>query len=595
MIIQRIFSLLDKRKQKQSVIVFAAYLLMGVLELVGVGSIGPFISIASSPAIIHTNKYLSALYEHFNFTSDNSFIITCGVCVIIILCVSNVSLAGINFVNYYFSARCRHSIGVRLFEKYLRQPYVFFLNVNTATISNRLLGEVNNFVNSVLLSSLQLISASIISLFIIVLLVLLNPFLALSVSVVLAACYLFIFAVVRKYIAKKGRENVKYDTLKYKYINESFGGIKDVKIMGKEKVFIDLFSGPSLKYARNSVFGDLANELPRFLVETVALSGIILVIIFMIKSGQSMGQFLPVLTIYAFGAYRLLPNVQKMYRAFSSIRFHTQAVDDLTRDLNGLPDSAIASGADVPRMPFSGSIELSGISFSYPNTDKNVIRNQSISIKHNSSVALVGATGCGKTTLADIILGLLEPQMGKIVIDGTEVTNANIKSWQKNLGYVPQNIYLTDDTVKNNIAFGIEPDEIDDVAVENAAKMANIHHFIVEELKEDYNTLIGERGIRLSGGQRQRIGIARAIYHDPSVLILDEATSALDSLTESAIMDAIGNLSSKKTIIMIAHRITTVKSCDVIYMMERGVIVDSGNYGELYERNAVFRRLADGK
>jgi ABC-type multidrug transport system fused ATPase/permease subunit len=284
-----------------------------------------------------------------------------------------------------------------------------------------------------------------------------------------------------------------------------------------------------------------------------------------------------------------------MFRAVSSIRYNFPIVENLYRDFNELPPGNALADENVPCLDFDRFIKLENITFSYPNNDKIIIKNQNILINRNTSVALVGPTGCGKTTLADIILGLLEPQTGNIFIDNQQINEKNKINWQKNLGYVPQLIYLTDDTIRSNIAFGINPKDINDEAVINAAKMANIHEFIVSELDDNYNTIIGERGIRLSGGQRQRIGIARALYHDPSVLILDEATSALDTLTENAIIDAIKYLSHKKTIIMIAHRITTVKGCDKIFLMNKGIIADQGSYDELYANNETFKRMADGK
>jgi ABC-type multidrug transport system fused ATPase/permease subunit len=382
--------------------------------------------------------------------------------------------------------------------------------------------------------------------------------------------------------------------LQYKYVNETFGGIKDIKILGKERVFLNLFSVPSRKFAANDMKNEIIGELPKYIMETIAIGGILCVIVLMVHSGSKMDEFLPVLTIYAFGAYRLLPSLQKIFRAVSNIKYHFKVIENLNRDYNALPDGASLSSDETPRMQFEREIKLENIVFSYPNTNKDTINNQSLVIKNNTSVALVGSTGCGKTTIIDIILGLLEAKSGRIFVDGTEINDTNRKNWQKNLGYVPQFIYLTDDTIRNNIAFGIDPQKIEDEAIIRAAKIANIHDFVSGELSEGYNTVIGERGIRLSGGQRQRIGIARAVYHDPSVLILDEATSALDSLTEIAIMDAIKNLRNKKTIIMIAHRITTVKSCDVIYLMEKGTIIDSGHYSDLYQRNASFRKMADG-
>jgi ABC-type multidrug transport system fused ATPase/permease subunit len=591
---QKILSLLDKRERGKLVFVVFAMLIMGVIELVGVGSLGPFISIVSNPDIIHTNVYLSKVYTYFRFSSDNSFIIFSGIAVIAILFFSNFFLACVNFIINYYAGNRRYSMTMRLFEKYLRQPYIFFLNTNTAELSRNILGDINIFVDRILISSLDIISSAIICLAIIVLLIIINPLLSLIVSAVIGASYIIIYSIVRKFISKIGLERSIQNTLKYKYVNETFGGIKDIKILGKEQVFLNLFSGPSKKFAMNDVKNEIISGIPKYIMETIAIGGILCVILVMVHGGSEMDEFLPVLTIYAFGAYRLLPSLQKIFRAVSNIKYHFKIIDNLNRDYNVLPDGAPLRGDDTPRMQFEKEIRLEHIVFSYPNTNKDVIKDQSLSIKNNTSIALVGATGCGKTTAIDIILGLLEAQNGGIFVDDVEISDTNRKNWQKNLGYVPQSIYLTDDTIRNNIAFGIDPRKIDEAAVMQAAKIANIHDFVTSELSEGYNTVIGERGIRLSGGQRQRIGIARAVYHDPSVLILDEATSALDSLTETAIMDAIKHLSHKKTIIMIAHRITTVKGCDVIYLMEKGIIIDHGHYDDLYQRNDSFRKMADG-
>jgi ABC-type bacteriocin/lantibiotic exporter with double-glycine peptidase domain len=426
------------------------------------------------------------------------------------------------------------------------------------------------------------------------LLIIVSPLLALFTTIAFAVTYILIFTFVRNFLAKKGIERVAQNSLKYKYISETFGGIKDIKILGKEKVFYNLFFGPSKKLAMDDAISDVFHEIPKYLLETIAFGSILGIVIFMISNGTKIEGFLPILTVYAFGAYRLLPSLQKIFRSVSSIKYNFPVVENLSHDYNSLPEGEILNDADVPRLEFSKNIRLENIVFKYPNTGKNIIKNQSLDIESNTSIALVGSTGCGKTTFIDIILGLLEPQNGKIYFDETEITISNRKGWQKNLGYVPQSIYLTDDSIRSNIAFGVESDQIDDNALIKAAQIANIHDFIVNELEHGYDTIVGERGIRLSGGQRQRLGIARAVYHDPSVLILDEATSALDSLTENAIMDAIRNLSHKKTIIMIAHRITTVKQCDVIYLMDKGEIIDSGSYEELYQKNNSFKKMADG-
>jgi ABC-type multidrug transport system fused ATPase/permease subunit len=591
--IELILSLLNKREKRQLVFVVFALLVMGFIELVGVGSISPFISVVSNPEIIHTNEYLDFVYNYLNFSSDTGFIIAFGIVIIVIIAVSNVCLAGITFIIYIYSGKRFHSISMRLFEKYLRQPYIFFLNVNTAELIKKITGDLHTYINRILVVSLQIIANSIIAVFIIALLVIADPLLSLIISLVISLSYLVIFFFTRGFLSRKGVERNKHNYLKYKYINETFGGIKDIKLLGKEKVFLNLFFLPSKKYAMNDAISDAINGLPKYLLELIAFGCIIGIILFMIETGSKVEEFLPVLALYAFGAYRLLPAFQKIFSAVASIKYYFPIVESFNEIFAKLPEGERLIDLNVPRIEFH-NISLRNIVFRYPASNKNIINNQSINIEANTSIAFIGATGCGKTTFVDIVLGLLEPQNGSIFVDGTEITADNKRAWQRNFGYVPQSIYLIDDTVRNNIAFGIEPEKIDDGAVIKAARIANIQDFIMNEMENGYDTIVGERGIRLSGGQRQRIGIARAMYHDPSVLVLDEATSALDGLTENAIMDAILNLSHKKTIIMIAHRITTVKHCDIIYLMDKGQVIDRGGYEELYQRNAMFKKMADG-
>jgi ABC-type multidrug transport system fused ATPase/permease subunit len=567
---------------------------MGFVELIGVGSIGPFISIITNPAIIQQNKYLSIVYTRFGFVSNNDFIIFAGVIVIISLAVSNVFLAGITFINYYYSEKRRYTLSMRLFEKYLRQPYVYFLNQNTAVFI-RNLNNIDIFIANVLVNGLNLVTSSIIALSIVLLLIILNPLLALICSMVLALLYIIIFGLLKNTLSKRGKESHNLRYLRYKYINEAFGGIKDIKILKKERVFLELFKTPSLKIIKNETVSTVINEMPRFLIETIAMGGMILVMLVMIASGLKIEQFLPILTIYAFGAYRLLPLLQRIFRAITSIKYSLPIVETLHYDFTNLPDGTeLVYDKDISILPLNSEINIENIVFSYPNTNKIILNNINLTIKCNTSIAFVGPTGCGKTTLVDILLCLLSPQQGKIFVDRELIDDSNKMNWQRNLGYVPQSIYLTEDTIKNNIAFGVPPEEIDMEAVIRAAKLANIHEFVSRELENGYETSMGERGIKLSGGQRQRIGIARAIYHNPSVLIFDEATSALDSLTENTVMDAINTMGRKKTIIIIAHRLTTVKNCDCIYMMDNGAITDYGKYAELYSRNDIFRKMADG-
>ncbi len=593
--VKLILSFLSRREKRSLLFVFFFMVCVGLLQLIGVGSISPFMSVVSKPDIIHTNHYLSAVYDMLGFESQQKFIVFLGFAVIAFLALSNISQAGMTFVIKYYSGRRLHSISMRLLERYLYQPYSFFLDINSADLAKNILSEVGTFVNGVLLVSLELLTNIVIAAFIIALLFIMNPTVALIVSIVLGIAYFIIFSVVRSFLNKKGKERARVNSLKYKYVSEAFGGIKDVKLLGREEVYLKLFSKPSIKFAMNNAVSEVVGVIPKYLLETIAFTGIVGLILVKINSGDNVDSFLPTLTLYSFGGYRLLPALQKIFKSITKIKYNLPIVEILHNDYTNL------SGYEKPNLdldssplPFKNEIRLEHLTFRYPGSREAVIKDVSFTIKANTSVGFVGPTGCGKTTTIDIILGLLKAQEGKLLVDGIKVDGSNVRNWQANLGYVPQSIYLVDDTITRNIAFGVPDDEIDMDAVKLAASIANLDGFIENELDSGYDTIVGERGVRLSGGQRQRIGVARAVYHDPSVLIMDEATSALDVLTENAIMDAINNLSHKKTIIMIAHRLSTVKACDEIFIMDKGRIIDHGTYDELFNKNESFRIMAEG-
>lgn len=593
--LKMVLSFLSKREKGQLFLVFFSMVIVGLLEVIGVGSISPFMSVVSNPELIETNQYLNWVYNALKFESAWAFILFMGIFVIVFLAISNASRAVNSFIIEYYSGRRLHSISMRLMKKYLYQPYVFFLNKNTADLSKNILSEVAMLIRGVLLIFMQLVTNIIISFSIIVLLIVINPVVALGVSVVLLIIYFLIFSLVRSILNKKGVERAKANSLKFKYVSEAFSGIKDVKLLGCEETFLGLFSKPSIKFAMNNAISDVIGDLPKFILETLAFGGIIGIILINLGTGKNIESFLPIITLYAFGGYRLLPALQKIFKAITKIKYNLPIVEILYNDYHNLTDIGKSSNNhNIVPISFRNDICLKDITFYYPNTLEAIIKNQSLTINVNTSIGFVGSTGCGKTTIIDIILGLLRAQKGSIIVDGIEINDENIRNWQANLGYVPQSIFLIDDTIKKNIAFGIPEDEIDPAAVKRAAMIANLHGFIDTSLEDGYETMVGERGVRLSGGQRQRIGIARAVYHNPSVLIMDEATSALDGLTENAIMDAIRNLSHKKTIIMIAHRLTTVKECDVIHILDEGRIIDSGKYDELIQRNKHFQQMADG-
>jgi ABC-type multidrug transport system fused ATPase/permease subunit len=411
---------------------------------------------------------------------------------------------------------------------------------------------------------------------------------------VLGGAYLVIYTTVRKKLGRIGKERVEAGRQLFQIAGEAFGGIKDVKILGKEQDFIKQFSAPSLLYSNHMATKHIIGILPKYALETVAFGGILLIILYLLVLERDISQVLPLLGLYAVAIYRLMPALQQIFQSVTKIRFHLAALDVLYKDVHYQPGEAPMRHIDrdnIKPLPFRRKLELRDITFRYPGAKAPVFEDFNLTIDANSSVAFVGATGSGKTTTVDIILGLIRPERGRLLVDDAEIGDGNLANWQKNLGYVPQHIYLFDKSVARNIAFGVPEDKIDRAAVERAAKVADIHDFILE-MPDGYDTMVGERGVKLSGGQRQRIGIARALYHDPEVLILDEATSALDGVTEENVFAAVDALAGSKTIVMIAHRISTVRNCDVIYLLDRGRVIAQGSYEELLASSPQFRAIA---
>ncbi len=591
----KIFALLSRREKHQICWLFGGILVMGLTEITGIVSITPFMGIVSNPDIIHTNKYLSRAYELLGFSSSNQFLFFTGVVVLSVLAFGNGFSSFITWLLLRFTFMQGHSLSERLLNKYLSQPYVFFLNRNTADLSKNILMEVHRVVGGVLIPGMQVLTKMVVALSILGLLIVVDPLLALTVAVVLGGAYATVFGLVRMKLARIGRVSAEARTQCFKVASEALGGVKDLKLFGRESVFLRRYSVTSRQFAGYEATSQILSQLPKYALETIAFGGILLIVLYLIGVKQNAETALPLISLYAFAGYRLMPALQRIFIGMTVIRYNLPALDILHDDL--IHQDPGAKGIDyagpVPALDFKDRIELRDVVYYYPNASSPAVDSLNLTIKSNTTSGFVGVTGSGKTTTVDIILGLLSPTSGKLVVDGVEITPENVRSWQKNLGYVPQSIYLTDDTVTRNIAFGVRDEEIDMEAVERAARIANLHDFITKDLPDGYDTLVGERGIRLSGGQRQRIGIARALYHDPKVLIFDEATSALDGITENAIMEAIQNLSRRKTIIMIAHRLTTVQECDVIFMLDKGRVIAKGTYSELIESSSQFRKMAN--
>lgn len=566
--------------------------LNALVQVVGIASVMPFLALVADPTVIDQQPLLRAAYDLFRFQNTVAFMVFTGIVVLVVLVASNAMAAVTQLLMLRFSWHMNHSLSVRVLRSYLYKPYVFFLNQNTSTLAKNILGEVREAVSGFLVAGMNLVARVIVSTAILVLLVLVDPVLALATFAFLGIAYGGFFMLVQHSLSRAGWLRSKADRERFKAASEALTGIKEIKLHGLEEPFLKRYRGPSGRYARYMARHQVIIQIPRYAFETIAFGGMLVIVLFTLARGSGLTELLPTLGVYAFASYRLLPALQGVFSSMSGLKFSLAAVDVLYQDLGDLASARDVPRSDLAPMPVRDRIALRNVAFAYPGARHPVVQDLDLEIRAKSTVAFVGATGAGKTTIVDLLLGLLAPDAGALLVDGIAVDGTNLGAWQQNLGYVPQEIYLADDTVLANIAFGLPKDKVDRAAVERAARDANIHDFIVSEMPLGYDTEVGERGVRLSGGQRQRLGIARALFHDPDVLILDEATSALDNVTEETIFHAVRTLGQRKTVVMIAHRLSTVRDCDVIFLLDEGKIVARGTYDTLLETSPQFRALA---
>lgn len=589
------FSLLSGAERRQAYWCFSAMLLMAMVDVIGVASIMPFMAVLSDPDAIQHHAKLAWLYHHFQFTSSHHFLIFLGFTVLAVLVVGNAISMFTTWAILRFTYAREYSLSRRLFVQYLYQPYAFFLNRNTSELGKNILSEVITVINRAFIPCMQLIAKLTVTTLILLLLLYIDPVLAFVVGVILGGAYAGIYIKARRKLTLISQRCLEDNRKKYKIVTETLGGIKDVKLSGKEAYFVDIFSHYAKQHADDEASGNVIAHLPRYALETIAFGGVLLIIIYLLMTGKNITNAMPLLALYAFAAFRLMPAMQQIFTSLAFMRISKDALNILARDL-GDPELCHHLQAAKPQstqpLSFQREIVLRHLHFSYPQSSRTIIDGLNLTIPANSTIGFAGTTGAGKTTMVDLILGLLTPDEGQLLVDGVAITRENLASWQKKIGYVPQTIFLADDTVASNIAFGIAHRDIDMQAVETAARLANIHQFITTDMQQGYQTLVGDKGIRLSGGQRQRIGIARALYHNPEVLVLDEATSSLDTLTEDAILDAIKELSRKKTIIIIAHRLTTLTECDAIHVVKDGKIISSDTYQALLQTCHQFQTMA---
>ncbi len=592
---RKILSLFNARERRQFWLLTALMVLVALVEVAGISSVLMLLNVLANPASIGESRALSAFRDMLGYDSLFSFQVALAVAVTAVVVIGLVIKAAGSYALIRFSAMRGYSISSRLLGAYLHQPYTWFLERNSADIGKNVLNETDGLVGRMIAPALRLIANIFLVVAIVGFLILVDPVVTFLSAGLLGGSYALIYIRLRERLRHVGEDLMLAFGERFRVSQEAMGGIKDVKLLGLEDSYIGVYKVAARRSARASAALGVMSELPRFALEAITFGTLLTVIlVLLLRSDGNIADIVPTLGVFAFSVMRLLPALQQIYNGLATMRGGKAILDTIVGDYaeaSRVPRPQVAAQAPLR---LEHGLELSDVRFTYASAGRPTLTGLDLKIPARSTVGIVGGTGAGKTTVVDLILGLLVPDGGEIRVDGTPVTLENRRGWQKTLGYVPQTIFLTDDSIASNIAFGVPKDRIDMAAVERAARTAALHDFVVSDLPQGYDTVVGERGVRLSGGQRQRIGIARALYRDPSLLIMDEATSALDNITERVVMEAVQNIRDDKTIILIAHRLTTVRACDTIFLMEHGQLVAQGTYDELVAQNETFRRMASG-
>ena len=573
------FGKLLNGKQKSRITILAIITVIGAfLEVIGVSLMLPLITAIMQPDIIKTNKYIAYVCKILDLHSHRTFVIACIIAVIFVFIFKDLFL----IIQYYIQARFvynnQFATQQRMLNGFLNRPYEYFLNAESGEILRVIQSDVPTTYN-LLTTFLSMFSEIVVSLAVSVTIFIIDPMMTVFVIIMLAAVVIAISKLVKPVLKKKGEEKHIQGSLTYKWLIQSITGIKEVKVGGNEDFFETNFNISGRKYISAEKWNTVFSNIPRLMIEMVSVCSTLAFIAFMIYKGKDIETLVPTLGAFAMAAMKLMPSANRIVVAINQMVFQEPSLDKLLMDIKLFEDDEIKygkyrkqnKGKIENKLSFKEKIELSGITYSYQNSDKLILDNTDMVIPIGKSVGIVGTSGAGKTTAVDILLGVLLAQNGEILADGINVME-NYSEWLSHIGYIPQSIFMLDDDIKSNVAFGIEKECQDEERVWKALKEAQLEEF-VKELKDGIYTQIGERGMRLSGGQKQRLGIARALYSDPEILVFDEATSALDTETESAIMSAINSLHGKKTMIIIAHRLQTIKDCDLVYRVGNGKII----------------------
>jgi ATP-binding cassette subfamily C protein len=591
--LKKIFYLLPKGDPIKLGILLLLMFVAAAMEVVGIGMIPAFVAIIADPERVMQIGWLHPVFTTLRITSQRDLLLWGAVALLSIFILKSIYIVAFNYFEAYFIYRRQYFISHRLMRAYMQAPYVFHLQRNTAELLRNVSSEVQIFIKSVVSSLLKMTRETVMVLAILIFLFAMEPLITLfliSLSVLGAGSFILLN---KKKMKEYGQEAQKRRANMIKALQQGLGGIKDARVLNREDGFIERFRIETYKNAHLQAYIRFIQQVPRPVVETTAVLGVLMVAVLLIWQNRPMAAIIPILTLFAMATVRLMPSIQQIVSLYAVLRYNIVSVDIGYADLKNLEKFNATFNKDrrsKKKLTFNNEIRINDLSYHYPNSDEQAVNQISLKIKKGEAIAFVGASGAGKTTIVYIILGLLKPDEGGIYVDGKNIAE-HLSAWQQNLGYIPQSIYLSDETLRANVAFGLPEEEIDDAKVMEAIRLAQLEA-LVKRLPDGLDTIVGEHGTRLSGGHQQRLGIARALYHNPDVLVMDEATSSLDNITEKRIMKAIEALKGERTLIMIAHRLTTVKNCDRLYFMEEGTIVQEGSYHDLVDSSVKFREMA---
>lgn len=599
--LREFYSLLTQQQRRQLLRLQVLIIGMALAQIVSVIAIGPFMAVVGDMSKLQGDGWLAWAYDFSGMQSPKAFLSLLGGMVLGVLLLAALVSIYTTWRLALYSAQVGAELSSRLYRYYLHQPWLFHSGQNTSGLTTKVSAEVQRvtikIINPAMELNAKLIMVSLMTLAIF----LYNPVVAISGMLIFIGSYFLLYQTVRRYLVINGKRVSESQAKRFKLMSEGFGGIKDLLLLHRQAGFTSRFEKASNRIARGEGVTQGLSEAPRFAIELVAFGSVIVLVIYLLNLYEgNLGAILPALSIYALAGFKMLPGFQKIYTSITKIRGNLAAYDAIRDDLMASrdevknADTESKAHTDSPIIPWvpQQEIKLQDVVFDYPGSRALALDGLTLTIPVNKMVGLVGSSGSGKSTAIDLLLGLIEPQKGRVLIDGVPLTPENMRYWQAGVGFVPQQIFLSDASILENVAFAIERDDIDVDRVKEALRMAQLDD-LIERFPEGLETHIGERGVQISGGQRQRLGIARALYQQARVLVFDEATSALDGITERRVMEDIQRFSGQMTVIMIAHRLATVKGCDIIYMLEDGQVSDAGTYDDLAGRNHTFQMMAN--